>query len=187
MNPLFAAAVEIEAFCRVREWRCCVIGGLALQRWGEPRQTRDVDLTILTGLGGEERFVDPILGHFEARIPDARQFALHRRVVLVQTADGVPLDIALGGLPYEERVIGRATPYGYAPGVDVTTCSAEDLVVLKAFADRPQDWIDIEGILVRQAGLLDRTLVADELMQLLELKGDLQPPARLNALFQKHQ
>jgi hypothetical protein len=187
MNPLFAAAVEIETFCRVRKWRCCVIGGLALQRWGEPRQTRDVDLTILSGLGGEERFVDPILSHFDARIPDARQFALHRRVLLVQTADGVPLDIALGGLPYEERVIGRATSYGYAPGVDVTTCSAEDLVVLKAFADRPQDWIDIEGILVRQTGHLDRILVSDELMQLLELKGDLQPSARLNALFQKHQ
>jgi hypothetical protein len=108
-------------------------------------------------------------------------------VLLVQTADGVPLEIALGGLPYEERVIGRATSYGYAPGVDVTTCSAEDLVVLKAFADRPQDWIDLEGILVRQAGHLDRTLVSDELMQLLELKSDLQPSARLNALFQKHQ
>ena len=100
MNPLFAAAVEIEAFCRVREWRCCVIGGLATQRWGEPRQTRDVDLTILTGLGGEERFVDPILAHYEARIPDARQFALHRRVLLVRQPTSVPLDIALGGLPY---------------------------------------------------------------------------------------
>jgi hypothetical protein len=48
-----------------------VIGGLAVQRWGDPRQTRDVDLTLLTGLGGEEAFVDPILEHYPPCIADA--------------------------------------------------------------------------------------------------------------------
>ena len=61
MNALFAAAVALESFCRTHQWRLCVIGGLAVQRWGEPRQTRDVDVTILTGLGGEERVIDPLL------------------------------------------------------------------------------------------------------------------------------
>jgi len=45
MNPIFAAAEEIQAFCRARDWRFCFIGGLANQRWGEPRLTQDVDLT----------------------------------------------------------------------------------------------------------------------------------------------
>ena len=98
MNPLFAAAVDIQTFCARRGWRSSVIGGVAIQRWGDPRQTRDVDLTLLTGLGGEEAFVDPILEHYRARIPDARRFALERRVLLVETRDGVPLDISLGGL-----------------------------------------------------------------------------------------
>lgn len=35
----------------------CFIGGLALLRWGEPRTTRDTNLTLLTGFGGEERFI----------------------------------------------------------------------------------------------------------------------------------
>ena len=43
VNGLFAAAADILAFCAARGWRCCVIGGVAVQRWGEPRQTRDVD------------------------------------------------------------------------------------------------------------------------------------------------
>jgi Nucleotidyl transferase AbiEii toxin, Type IV TA system len=186
MNALFGAAVDVETFCAARGWRCSVIGGLAVQRWGEPRQTRDVDLTILAGLGREEQFVDPLLAHYRARIPDARRFALERRVLLVETAAAVPLDISLGGLPYEERVITRSTPFEFEPGARVTTCSAEDLVVLKAFAGRTQDWLDIEGVLVRQGRRLDRTLVIDELRPLLELKGDTEADEHLHALFKKH-
>jgi hypothetical protein len=187
MNALFAAATDIEAFCKARGWRCCVIGGLAVQRWGEPRQTRDVDLTILTGLGGEERFVDPVLANYRARIADARRFALERRVLLVETTDAVPLDIALGGLPYEERIVERSSAFEFEAGVRVTTCSAEDLIILKAFADRAQDWLDIEGVLARQGGRLDRSLVRDELRPLLELKGEAQAEGRLIELFDKHQ
>ena len=186
MNPLFTTAVALEAFCGARHWRVSVIGGLAVQRWGEPRQTRDVDVTILVGLGGEERFIDPLLGEYRARIPDARRFALEHRVVLVQTTDGVPIDISLGGLPYEERVIDRSTAFEVAPGAAITTCSAEDLVVLKAFADRPQDWLDVEGVIVRQAGRLNRTTIHDELSALLELKEDFQPLDRIRRLFDKH-
>ena len=136
-----------------------MIGGVAVQRWGEPRQTRDVDLTLLTGLGGEEAFVDPLLEHYAARFPDARRFALDRRVLLVETAAGIPLDISLGGLPYEAAVVERSTPFEVEPRVSLTICSAEDLVTLKAFAGRPQDWLDIEGIIVRQGAALNHAQV----------------------------
>ena len=36
-------------------------GGLAVQRWGEPRLTRDADLTLLTGFGKEARFASALL------------------------------------------------------------------------------------------------------------------------------
>lgn len=186
MNPLFAAAVEIQNFCGTRGWRSSVIGGLAVQRWGDPRQTRDVDLTVLAGLGGEEAFVDPVLEHYRARIPGARLFALERRVLLVETRDGVPLDISLGGLPYETAVVDRSTVFEIEPGVGVTTCSAEDLVILKTFAGRPQDWIDVEGIIVRQRAALDRRLVLADLRPLLELKDDTTAEPRLLGLFEKH-
>jgi hypothetical protein len=186
VNPLFAAAVDIQAFCARRGWRSSVIGGVAVQRWGDPRQTRDVDLTLLTGLGGEEAFVDPILEHYRARIADARRFALERRVLLVETREGVPLDISLGGLPYGAAVVDRSTVFEIEPGVSVTTCSAEDLLILKAFAGRAQDWIDIEGIIVRQGATLDRRLVLADLRPLLELKEDTTAEQRLLDLFEKH-
>ena len=186
MNPLFAAAAAFQAFCRARDWQCCVIGGLAVQRWGEPRQTRDVDLTLLTGLGGEERFIDPLLAQYRGRVSDARAVAIEHRVLLLGTPDGVPLDIALGGLPFESRVVERATSFAFAPDAVITTCSAEDLVVLKAFAGRPQDWLDIEGLLVRQGAALDRALVLEELRPLLALKEDPQGETTLLTLFEKH-
>jgi len=77
-------------------------------------------------LGGEEAFVDPILRQYRARIPEARRFALDRRVLLVETGDGVPLDISLGGLPYEAVIIDRSTLFEIAPGTTISTCSAED-------------------------------------------------------------
>ncbi len=36
---VLAAAGEIQAFCQKQGWRFCFIGGVAVQRWGEPRLT----------------------------------------------------------------------------------------------------------------------------------------------------
>jgi hypothetical protein len=186
VNLLFAAAAELQQYCDRQGWKSVVIGGLAVQRWGEPRQTRDVDLALLTGLGAEHQFVDVILQRYKPRRPDARQFALQHRVLLVESASGIAADISLSALPYEARVIDRASAVTLAEGCTVRACSAEDLVVLKAFADRPQDWLDIEGIIVRQGAALDRTLALEELRPLLELKEDLDPEHTLRKLFRKH-
>jgi hypothetical protein len=186
VNRLFRAALDLQAFASGRGWRCCVIGGVAVQRWGEPRQTRDVDVTLPTGMGGEEPFVDAMLSHYRPRLPDAREFALERRVVLIETADGVPIDVSLGGLPFEVRVVDRSSPFLIDGDLSLVTCSAEDLVVLKVFAGRSQDWLDVEGILVRQGAHLDRMLVLDELRPLLALKGDDAAEPALAKLFEKH-
>ncbi len=151
-NPITRATAELQGFCEAAGWRFCFIGGIAVQRWGEPRLTQDADLTIITGFGGEASFVDALLDSFEGRRSDAREFALRNRVVLIATAEGVPVDISLGAMPFEERAVARATDYAMAPEVVIRTCSAEDLVVMKAFAGRARDWLDIEGIIDRQAG-----------------------------------
>jgi hypothetical protein len=187
VNPLFAAAADVQSFFASRGWHSTVIGGLAVQRWGEPRQTRDVDVALLTGLGGESQFIDPILTHYRPRIPEARQFAFDHRVVLIETSSGIPVDISLAGLPFEARVIDRSTLFAVIAGVSFNTCSAEDLLVLKAFAGRVQDWLDIEGVIVRQGVRLDRALVLEELRPLLDLKEDEEAEARLVELFTKHQ
>ena len=47
-----------SGFSRLMEWKVCIIGGIALLRWGEPL-TRDVDVTLLSGFGREDGFVAP--------------------------------------------------------------------------------------------------------------------------------
>lgn len=150
-------------------WRFCFIGGLALQRWGQPRLTVDVDVTLLSGFGGEAQFVDRLLAEYQPRITDAREFALTRRVLLLADGD-VGVDIALAGLPFEEDVVNRSSVAEYLPGIALRTCSAEDLVVLKAFADRLQDWADIQSVLVRHRKHLDLDLIRRQLQPLVELK-----------------
>ena len=42
--------------------------------------------------------------------------------------------------------------------------------MLKAFASRPKDWVDVDGMLIRQAGRLDWNYVRRQLTPLAELK-----------------
>ena len=178
LSGVLAAARQVQQLCRDHGWRFCFIGGVAVQRWGEPRFTQDVDLTLLTGFGGEEAYVDALLSGLSPRRADARAFALAHRVLLARTKDGVDVDVALGAFPFEERSVARATPWSWAGG-SLLTCSAEDLLVLKAFAGRDRDWADVESILIRQHGGLNLDLVRSELAPLLELKQETEASARL--------
>ena len=172
LEELLRAAAEIQVSLLRHGWRFCFIGGLAVQRWGNPRFTQDIDLTLLTGFGDEARFVDALLTELNPRRPDAREFALNHRVLLAQTREGVDVDIALGALPFEERTVVRASAWHVRKDVTLTTCSAEDLLVHKAFAGRDLDWGDVEQVLIRQHGKLDLRLIRSELKPLLELKGE---------------
>ena len=170
MRDLFLLASEVQSFCQVRGWRFCFIGGIALQRWGEPRLTADIDLTILTGFGPEAQYIEELCSAFAGRFPDAADFARRNRTLLLQSERGIPIDITLGALPFEGRVIERATFYQFLPEANLNTCSAEDLVILKAFADRPRDWSDIEGVILRNGCHLAWETVETELPPLCEAK-----------------
>jgi len=185
VNLLFEAAAEFGRFSDDRNWRYCVIGGLALLRWGEPRTTQDVDFALLTGFGEEERFVREILDRFEPRIEKALDFALKNRVLLVATASGVDIDISLGALPFEEEMTDRAEHFEFFPGLVLPMCTAEDLIVMKAFAGRPHDWRDIEGIVSRQGQRLDAAYVFRHLELLCELKEDAATIPHLEGLLGK--
>ncbi len=155
MTPLGAAAREILDWLGAHRLRGCVIGGVAVQRWGEPRLTQDVDVTVIAAVGDEERVIDALLEGFAPRRADARDFALRHRVLLLRAGNGVALDVALGATPFETQTVRRASLFELEPGCRIRTCSAEDLVVHKVVAGRPRDVADIEGIIARQRHRLD--------------------------------
>jgi hypothetical protein len=173
MNPLLDAARQLQDFFEARRWRFCLIGGIALLRWGNPRFTRDVDVSLMTGFGREDDFILPLLdAGYKGRITDAAAFARRNRVLLITAPNGVPVDIALAALPFEAQAVARATPFEFAPGCALRTCSAEDLMVLKLFASRPQDVVDVESVAARLGRSLDWTYVATNLAPLAEAKED---------------
>jgi hypothetical protein len=171
MTPLFEAARDLQAFLNQRAWRFCIIGGVALLRWGQPRFTQDVDVTLLCGFGCEEEFTTPLLAAgYRGRISDAAGFARRNRVLLIESPNGVPIDIALGGLPFEAVVVERSSLFEFEAGCWLLTCSAEDLIILKLFAFRPQDVLDVETVVVRQRGGLDWEYIELHLGPLSEVK-----------------
>lgn len=172
MIELFREARAFQQFLTERGWPFCFIGGVALQHWGEPRVTRDLDLTVFTGFGGESPVVDGLLAHYPGRRRDAREFALRHRVVLLSTPAGIAVDVALGALPFEAEMIARSNEVEFEPGVALRICSAEDLLVLKAFADRLQDRADVVGIARRRGRTLDWDAVITRLTPLADTKGD---------------
>lgn len=110
LNSVLEAACEVQSLLVSQSAEFCFIGGLATQRWGEPRFTNDADMSLLTRFVHDEKWTDYLLAHFTARNADAREFALSRRVLLLQAGNGVGINISLGGLDFEIRSVGRATP-----------------------------------------------------------------------------
>jgi hypothetical protein len=184
MNVLFEAAEEVCGFMAAHEWESCIIGGLAVQRWGEPRTTLDVDMTLLAGWGEEGLYATALLERFESRIPDGHAFALARRVLLLRASNGRDVDIALGALPFEAGMIRRAVEVEFAPGLILPCCTAEDLFIMKAFAGRPRDWLDAESIVIRQTSLDEKYIVA-QLSDLCELKESPEVLERAMRLLQE--
>jgi hypothetical protein len=170
--PLATAARDVLAVLNEADLRGCLIGGLVLPRWGQPRATTDADFSVLAPYGEEAAVLDTLLRHFAPRRPDARAFALQHRVLLLQSAAGVGIDVALAAFPFEIDAIARATPWELVPGIVVRTCGAEDLVVYKLVAGRPQDLLDMETIVRRQGRRLDASLVRQWGQVLAELKED---------------
>jgi hypothetical protein len=185
-NRLLDAALEIQEFCEARHWRFCFIGGIAVQHWGEARLTRVADLTVFTGIGDEASYIDELLAHFGSRVADAREFALAHRVLLLCGTNGIPIDLTLGALPFEDRAADGARDEEIVPGIRLRLVAPGALVVFKVFADRPQDWLDVEGIAVKSGRFIDWDEVRRDLTDLLELKGDTGGLTRLEELLARH-
>ncbi len=179
MLDLIQAAAKIQGQLDGLGLPNCIIGGLALQAWGEVRVTRDVDLTVLTRFIDEAQKVRSVLSLLTPRRPDALEFALQNRVLLGYVDGNISVDIGLGGFDYEEGIVRRAVVFQFAESIWLRICDPEDLVVMKTFAGRDRDWTDIDGILIRQESL-DWERISSDLPPLLEL---IEEPSRLDRLL----
>jgi hypothetical protein len=185
LNSVARAALEIQKALEEQNAQFCFIGGIAVQRWGEPRFTNDADVTLLTRFVDDEKWTDFLLSRFKPRYPNAKHFALEKRVVLLHASNGTGLDVALAALDFEVNCVTRSSLWRSKKNIALRTCSAEDLIVHKAFASRQRDWLDVETILMRQGRKLDVGLIFRELEPLVALKEEPAILERLRGLMRK--
>lgn len=143
-----------------------LIDGIAVIARGVPRLTRDVDATIAGGVIEPIDLIARLREHdLVPRIDDAAQFAAASQVLLLRhRPSGVDVDPSIGWLPFERDALAAAERLDVA-GIEVAVARAEDLIVYKSVAFRPQDQQDIERLLVLHGHSLDvdrvRRLVAE--------------------------
>lgn len=166
---IFDAAVEVCKFLEDNHIPYAVLGGLALQHWGEPRTTQDVDIVVLVPSNQEDDLLQAILQRFHPRMADALSFAKQYRVLLVRTSSDVPVDIALGIPGYEEEALRRASKVSFNGLPPISILSAEDLIIHKCVAGRPRDIEDVERVLLRQRVKLDLRYIRNWLREFADI------------------
>jgi len=126
-----------------------VIGGQAVLLYGEPRLTRDIDITLGTTL--EE--LDVVLGLVESiglkPLADPETFT-HKTMVLPcrDPSTDIRVDFIFSFSPYEKQALERVSIVEMG-NAKVSFASLEDLIIHKVIAGRPRDLEDVKSVLVK--------------------------------------
>jgi hypothetical protein len=137
-----------------------VIGGQAVLLHGEPRLTKDIDIT----LGVDTDQLPIILGliaglKLKLLIDDHEAFVKDTKVLPVaEDSSGIRVDFIFSSSEFEKTAIGRIVTIQYGK-IPVKFASAEDLIILKVFSGRPKDIEDVKSILIKNPKL-DRVYIA---------------------------
>jgi hypothetical protein len=143
-----------------------VIGGQAVQLYGEPRMTRDIDLTLGLGVDGLPRVLALCLETgLKVLVSDEEKFVRDTMVLpALEEKSGIRVDFVFSFSEYEQLALERARTERLK-GHPVRFASLEDLVVHKVVAGRARDLEDVYAILVKNPGF-DREYIEQWLVEL---------------------
>lgn len=151
--------------------RWFLFGAQAVNVWGSPRLTADVDVTVLLTPREPAAFVhDMLKSGFGLRVDDEEFVARTSVLPFVHRRTRMPLDVVLAGSGLEEQFALRARQVDVG-GVEVPVLSPEDLLVAKILAGRPKDLEDAAGVLRARRTSLDLDLVRSLLAELEDALG----------------
>ncbi len=140
-----------------------IIGGQAVLLYGEPRLTRDIDITLGIDIGELQRVLSVVrdLG-FEIPLEEIESFVQQTMVLpAVDKTSRIRIDFIFSFTPYEREAIRRARKIKIL-GQEVSFASVEDVIIHKIFAGRDRDIEDIKNILIKNpdidAGYIEKWL-----------------------------
>ncbi len=150
------ALADISDLLQRRDMVFALVGGIAASLRGRLRATEDIGLILMTDVDGALQLASeldgtpfgPLFPEFEKVVRRAYILALEHRPT------GVPIDLAIGSSGFEQQVVSRASQVEVADS-SIRVATAEDLILMKLLADRPQDHQDISGIIAAQRTAID--------------------------------
>jgi predicted nucleotidyltransferase len=127
-----------------------IIGGQAVLRYGEPRLTKDIDVTLGLGIEGLPTIKEVVARlSFAILVDDPETFVRKTLVLPVMDEDsGIRVDFMFSFSQYEKQALDRATGVKIK-GTPVNFASLEDVVIHKIIAGRPRDMEDIRSMLLK--------------------------------------
>jgi hypothetical protein len=136
-----------------------VIGGQAVLVYGEPRFTKDIDITLGTGVDRLEEVLGLVDSLGWKVLPPAPAEFVQKTMVLpcADPSSGVRLDLIFSFSPYERQAMERVRRFTFL-GKEVCFASPEDLVIHKVVSGRPRDWEDVRTVQLKNPGL-DRVYI----------------------------
>jgi predicted nucleotidyltransferase len=127
-----------------------VIGGQAVLLYGEPRLTKDIDITLDMGIEGYPKVKKVIENLFFKILVDNPEDFLKKTMVLptIEEKSGIRIDFIFSFTPYEKQAIGNAIDVKINDKM-VKFASLEDVVIHKIIAGRARDIEDVKTILLK--------------------------------------
>ncbi len=127
-----------------------VIGGQAVLLYGEPRLTKDIDITLGVGVEGLTQITDLVHGLSLKVLVDNPEAFVHKTMVLpvIEDATGIRVDFIFSHSPYEQQAITRTRAVRFG-ATAVNFASLEDVVIHKIIAGRGRDIDDVKAILLK--------------------------------------
>jgi len=127
-----------------------VIGGQAVLLYGEPRLTKDIDITLGVGVRELNKLKETI-SSLGLKILVVRDEEFVERNMVLPTLDeksGIRVDFIFSFSPYGRQAIERAKDIKLGRSM-VRFASLEDVVIHKVIAGRARDLEDIQSILLK--------------------------------------
>jgi len=126
-----------------------VIGGQAVLLYGEPRLTKDIDITLGIGIEGLKEVNSVIIQKLNLKALVDENFVQNTMVLLaMDEKTGIRVDFIFSSSLYEKQAIKRAFDIKFGNTI-VKFSSLEDLIIHKIIAGRAIDIEDVRSIILK--------------------------------------
>lgn len=127
-----------------------IIGGQAVLLYGEPRLTKDIDVTLGIGSEGLDQVMQSVENlKFKILVPEPEDFVKETMVLpTLHEKSGIRVDFIFSFSAYEHQAIKNSKQVKIG-AQDVYFASLEDVIIHKIIAGRPRDLEDVRSVILK--------------------------------------